>query len=333
VLGPRGVAVAVAVTPERVLDASPAAGWELVRRESGLGWHPGEPVPDELRFMQAAWEVAIQRLAALPPHRLATRCAESSGERVDRGAASDPAQPPKPGIGGSATAASLVTAAMYALAGADLRAPASRQRVLAAALEAHRRGQRGRGSGYDVATIVHGGLVVWRPAAGAEPLAWPPALQLVAGFTGSSARTTDQLRRLEERRLSATQRVDAELAELSDEVELLVQALRGGDVRQILQRTRACQSAVARWDRRHELGVVTKAARAMVQIAEAAGAAGRISGAGGGDSVIALHDDPAVMQAVRDGWLAAGYRVLDSMATASGVTERCIDGICKGPIR
>ena len=101
----------------------------------------------------------------------------------------------KLGLGSSAAVAVAVAALLvvppYADRRADLAARvgtgrrAARSRVFAAALAAHRAAQGGRGSGYDVATSVWGGVV--RFTSGRAPAAAPcglrslPALYLVPG--------------------------------------------------------------------------------------------------------------------------------------------------------
>ncbi|MCY4485199.1 MAG: hypothetical protein OXC12_20200 [Spirochaetaceae bacterium] len=144
----------------------------------------------------------------------------------------------KLGLGSSAAVAVAVAALLVTGRHRDARALApdatasdagrddARRRVLAAALAAHRAAQGGRGSGYDVATSVWGGVVrfaggpapvvtPWRPRAlpnlylvqGADPLATPGAVARYEEWRerepGPAARFRERSRALVEQFLAA----------------------------------------------------------------------------------------------------------------------------------
>jgi phosphomevalonate kinase len=308
VLGPGGAALAVAVSGGVEADVMPSEAWELARVE-GPTWRRGE-VPEELRFAHAAWS---QARGALVPHRVLTRAcgAASSGVR-------------KPGVGGSASAAVAVTAALHGLAGRDLRASATRAAVLGDALAAHRAAQHGRGSGYDVATATVGGLVLWRPASGeAAVVDWPDGLQIVAGYSGRSAPTSAQLASVEAR---AGRALGEDLRRLAAPVDELIDAARGRNLGRVLAGVRRCQRALAAWDSLRQLGIVTAEVAALIALAERCGAAAKVSGAGGGDSVIALADDETLIAAVQRAWRRAGFEPLDVELDHEGVRELTAHG-------
>lgn len=298
VLGPGGQALAMAVEPRLAVDATPGERWELSRGDGSAHWSAGEAVPAELRFMHAAVEVLRSEIADLGPQRLVSRGPDGTGTG-DR----------KPGVGGSASATVATVGAILAAAGEDLD-PA---RVTRLALQAHAAAQGGRGSGYDVATIAHGGLVHWRPA---RRLAWPPGLRVLAGYTGRSASTTGLLKRLEGREQADPEREARRLIALGAPVGRLAQAFESGVVEAVLDAVGACQRALEEWD---EIGVITPAVADMVDLARAAGAVGRVSGAGGGDSVLAFAPDRVALDRVRAAWSERGYRPLPLWISAGGV--------------
>lgn len=306
VLGPGGVALALAVAPGIDAAVEPAARWELRRQGSPVRWLEGEaPVPGPLAYAHGALQAALRRLGPLAPHRIETRLPTALGQ--------DPVR--KPGVGGSASATAVVAAAVHAL-GPGLQPGA----VLETALEAHRAVQGG-GSGYDVATVVHGGLACWdRERATLEPLPWPAALGFIAGYSGRSARTRRQLARLEQVRARFVDSITAELAALDREVRGLVAALRRGDPDEIVERVRGSHRALVRWDRRRGLGILTPAVEQMIQIAEERGAAAKVSGAGAGDSVIALGA-PDSLGAVATAWRVAGFEPLPVTLAEWGARE------------
>lgn len=313
VLGPGGVALALAIEPGIDAVVEPSGRWELGRHgvspDGPVRWVEGEAaVPGPLAYAHGALQTALRRLGPLAPHRIETRLPTALGH--------DPAR--KPGVGGSASATAVVAAAVHAIGGVD---PAlERDAVLDAALQAHHEVQGG-GSGYDVATVVHGGLACWdRERAALEPLPWPAALGFIAGYSGRSARTRRQLAKLERVRTRYVDSVTAELTLLNREVHGLVAALRRGDPKEILERVRGSHRALARWDHRRGLGILTPAVERMIQIAEESGAAAKVSGAGAGDSVIALGA-PDSLEAAAAAWRASGFEPLPVDLAAHGVRE------------
>lgn len=300
VLAPGGLALCVAVAPGLRLEAIPATRWELARAE-GATWSEGLEVPDALRFAHAAWEETVAEVE-VPPHRLAVTTPA-------------PATRGKPGLGGSASVAALVTAALHALAGSAITV--ERDLILARALTAHRRAQRGRGSGYDVATAVLGGLVRWERGA-ASRLRWPAGLALAAGYSGRSASTERMLDRLA---AIDARELEGELAALGEPVRSFATALEREDLATLLAAARECQRALTAWDRARALGIVAPELARMIALAEELGVAAKISGAGAGDSVIALADDPERLAALAIAWQTAGFAPLELVRDELGVRE------------
>ncbi len=309
VLGPGGEALAIAVDPGLEVVATPASRWQLLRQESGLEWTEGQPAPHELSFACAALTAARELLLGpLPPHRLTLRILGEMGTGRS-----------KPGVGGSASVSVLVAVAVHALAGVDL--PACLDTVLKLALNSHRAIQQGMGSGYDVATVTHGGVVRWQPPFTAQRLTWPGTLQVVAGYSGQSASTSQFLGRLKSVEQQEPERAAAELRALGRPVKGLTRAFVDADVPAILAAVRECQQALGSWAGRLHLGVITAAVSRMIEQAELLGAAAKVSGAGGGDSVIALSEDPEILARVARAWREDGFQPLALTLARQGARE------------
>lgn len=315
VLGPSGEALAIAVAPGLEVTATPAPEWSLERADVGVRWELGDgPVPPELRFAGAALKATLRAVGPTSPHRLSTRVLGGTGTGDH-----------KPGIGGSASACVGVVAAVSAAAGASVR-PGD---LLPIALDAHLGAQDGRGSGYDVATIAHGGLVHWRPTrlAGvgsvlegeARRLDWPDGLAVISGYTGRSASTGGFIAKLTA--LAEGDRVGAarDLAAIGAPVGRVIDAFVAGSVPDILAGLSACNTALAEWDSRRSLSIVTPEVDAMIALARAAGAVAKVSGAGGGDSVLAFAADPAMLGQVAQDWSRAGFVPLPFVRDSRGV--------------
>jgi len=130
------------------------------------------------------------------------------------------------------------------------------------------------------------------------------------GYSGKSACTTRQLQKLQRLRQGDPARTRAELLQLGAAAAALIQAFEAAEPGAILAQTRTCHRALRTWDGQHRLGIVTRAIQRMVALADEAGAAGKISGAGAGDSVIALGARQA-LQATATAWREAGVMALE----------------------
>lgn len=146
-----------------------------------------------------------------------------------------------------------------------------------------------------------------------EPLPAPTAARLCIGWTGSPA-STDRL--VGDVRRTHIGSDDAFIAASRSAVDDLVAALRGGDEAGAVAAIRRGRALLRGLGDSHGIAIETDALRTLADIAEANGAAGKASGAGGGDCGIALV--PAAdgragerVAAIHDGWRAAGIRPLD----------------------
>ncbi|MCB9729224.1 MAG: hypothetical protein H6744_19245 [Deltaproteobacteria bacterium] len=216
--------------------------------------------------------------------------------------------PDKPGLGASAA---LTVAVMGALREAMGAGPLE----LHDAIAAHRSLQDGLGSGYDVATALHGGLVRFDPADGrALTLAWPAGLHAVVLSTGRGASTTAMLKRLDAARRRDPAGVGRQLGAHARASRALVAAFESGDAHAVLRAAAAAEQSLDTLDRSAGVGIASGGQAELRRAIEAAGAVARTSGAGGGDSTWALALDEAVAERAAQragqlgyGRLAAGF--------------------------
>jgi phosphomevalonate kinase len=318
VLGPVGVAVAVAIDSGVALIAEPTDQWELRRLDCDVAWREGQPVPDELRFVHHAWQLGVhQAKGELSPHRFATR---PGG--IIRGTGKK-----KPGIGGSASATVATLTAIDAISPAPHGLNQDAQRV-ENGRQCHRTAQAELGSGYDIATIVYGGALVWRRLEpgwnapyGGEQLSWPQEWLLLAGYTGRSASTTHLVASMFASRDSGRDTLADDLAHLGQPVTAVVQALRERRLDQMALALVDCHERLVHFDRSRRLSIVTPEISGMLASASKCGAAAKISGAGGGDSVIALCRDLDQTQRLAHAWRAEGFEPFPVTVTDRGAHE------------
>jgi mevalonate kinase len=172
---------------------------------------------------------------------------------------------------------------------------------------------QGVGSGFDVAAAVYGGTLYFADGGQTiEPLD-SGDLPLVVGYSGVKADTATLVRGVAARRAAAPQAIDR----LFDESTVLVEAgrpaLQAGDFVTLGRLFDQAQELLVR------LGVSTPRLEALIAAAREAGAWGaKLSGAGGGDCLIALVS-AARRQAVEAAIVAAGGEMLSVRPGEPGV--------------
>lgn len=199
---------------------------------------------------------------------------------VDTEEFADAATGLKLGLGSSAAVAVALTAALQSYC-----AVASDTEKLAMA--AHDRFQGGQGSGVDVATSLHGGVIVYRRA-GAESLKldWPEGLHYQYLWSGQAANTAEKLAKLiEHREQDAT---SDSMKRLSDAAENVAAVWSLGDSGQILESFPAYIDALGQFSIDHDLGVFDAGHKELVHLATDMEIVYKPCGAGGGDIGIVL---------------------------------------------
>lgn len=314
VLRPGGLALAFAAGVAIEVDASPARntedGLHLVRRDTGATWDGEAAVPADLRFLLAG-----VRAGGLTAGSIAAWAPQETGI----GEA-------KQGLGGSAAAVVAGLLVAHRLRGL----PIDRDRFVSAAVVAHAAEQGGRGSGYDVATIALGGATLWRVdetqgaavvRGHATALSLHPGLEIMTGFTGNSASTTQLVGRALGA-LTLAER-DAALEALGRPVAPLVAALSAGDPTAMRLAADDANDALRRFDRLTNTGILTESIESLLATAKGL-APCRVSGAGGGDSVIAFDVVPGSLTALETRWRAAGFSTRRyAIATNGAIAEGC----------
>jgi len=229
------------------------------------------------------------------------------------------AGPHKPGLGGSSA---VCVAAVHALAAWSGRpVPA-----LADVIAAHRRAQGGVGSGYDVATAMSGGALVYSSSsftAGPpliESAVWPAGLHAAVFYSGRSASTRVQLERVSAWRREDPESYEACIEPLAAETVDFIRVFRTGDVARILRHAAQLQEELAFFDRVGDIGVIPPGPLQLAGVIEDAGAVARTSGAGGGDCMWALSDDPACLERAAVGAAELGFDRLDLTLMGPGAT-------------
>jgi phosphomevalonate kinase len=267
-------------------------GLEIVHAPSGATWRGG-PAPDALRFVARAADLAARFCGGTPRARIVFEDDLAIAGR-------------KLGLGGSAAASVLAVRAVCSASGR----PVTDGEVVALAVAAHWAEQGGAGSGGDVAAAALGGVlevrsrIPWRSPE--EVMAMPPeqiaasrpldivrvrtpaALRLLLADSGAPADTRALVRAVRQLAQSdpAAWRVRAD--EISAACEALRAALETGAAPSALAAVRGGAAAMEALGEAAGVSILTPALARACSLASGAGAAGKPSGAGGGDCAVIL---------------------------------------------
>lgn len=216
-----------------------------------------------------------------------------------------------PATYGFGSSAAVVVATLTALA-ALWNITVDKHALFTLAREVVRRVQ-GVGSGFDVAASIWGGTVYFADDGKiTEPLD-VPQLPILVGYTGVKADTTKLVEEVASKHKQYPDRVDRIMKAIGEYVVQGKKAL----VEREWDRVGKTMNFVQEYLR--DLGVSSEKLESLIKAAHDAGALGaKLSGAGGGDCMIALVTDDtraAVAQAIE----AAGGSVIDVSLGAEGV--------------
>lgn len=227
----------------------------------------------------------------------------------------------KYGLGSSAAGAAAAVGAILDAQGLALDA-ARRPSLLAMAHEGHR-SVAPKGSGVDVAAASLGGFLRFRrngpEIAEAKPIVWPEGLVPALVWTGSPARTSELVQKvdaLKERDPAAHQRAIGGVAEAAVR---FADALARGDIAESIAALDAHGLAMAALGRAADAPIVTEALARAATLARELGGAAKPSGAGGGDIAIALLPNRAAVDELFRRAPALGLTPLDVALGAEGV--------------
>lgn len=179
---------------------------------------------------------------------------------------------------------------------------------------------QGVGSGFDIAAATYGGTLYFKKG-GSEIVSLSKAPPLVIGYSGIKADTPTIVRKVSEKYKQYPQKVERIFTAIGKLVEQGREALENEDWETLGKLMNFNQ------DYLRDLGVSSQKLEDMILAAKQAGAWGaKLSGAGGGDCMIALHPDGvqgklAIIKALQD----AGGTAIDIETGAPGVRVELSD--------
>ncbi|HET7312979.1 hypothetical protein [Salinisphaera sp.] len=220
----------------------------------------------------------------------------------------------KLGLGSSAAVAAALTQALLVRAGID---DVDHARLARLAIAAHRQAQGGTGSGGDVATAVYGGIIGYTQGRPPASLQWPPGLTVVAVVTGTGARTTDLVGRVQTYAGVHPRGFASDIARLAALAENAADDL--GQATCFARLAREYFEALIALDRHAHAGIVSARHHELHAMAARHGAVFKSSGAGGGDVGLLLATPHVNQSALRRDFDAAGAQIIELGFAAPGV--------------
>lgn len=358
VLDPGSPGIVAAIDRYVTCRAEPASEVELVAvglktgtlrgpapgRKGELVLEPGETGAGDFGFAKAALEIGYRYLAELfgeRPRPLKITCDSRAG-LLER----DGGPPVKLGLGTSAASTVSMLGALLLAHGVPIDRATFARAGFRLALLAHEDAQGGLGSGIDVAGSAVGGLVEYTrpdprlrrrlpgresplaavrgpwPGLHVEALPVPLGMRLLVGFTGKSAATTDLVRAVERWRRDRPNDYEPFARRTRRAVQALGQALRHGHAPGVLAAIHTARETLAFLGERAHVAIETPELERLIEVANAADAEAKPSGAGGGDCGIAIAFDAKTAERVVAGWRDAGICPVPVEIARYGLHER-----------
>lgn len=306
-----------------VLAGAPALSMALNRRaivtiaSSGAAHHtviaPGY-IDAELRFRVAA-DGAFDWLDALPApgafalleavwRRTGLAQSPSLAITLDTRGFVDAGSGLKLGIGSSAALAVAMAAAFGELSAAG-------DSPFLIARDAHSAFQNGKGSGVDVATSCHGGVIGFRRSGDYLGIKLPAGLDYRFFWSGTAAKTAQKIARVD------AGHGDPALGAASERVVDLAQS---GSAEEFLAELKHFVDSLTAYDDKRSLGIFAAGHRALVDLARpSSDLIYKPCGAGGGDIGIAMATSSSALRAFADHAATQGFVALDARLEESGV--------------
>ena len=311
------------------------AGGEF--KEGKFEWAHGltDEQKEKLMFCRGAIEAALNYLGEFKPFRIRS-WGEMSQLEVD-------GEMKKIGFGSSAASVVAFVSGILKLHGKDIESREVKDVIYKLSTIAHYFAQGKVGSAFDVAASTYGGVFVYKrfdpkwlagqmeakkpvkeivgqdwPGFEVEELKIPEGFDLLVGWTRGSASTSAMVKQMNgfrEKNPGEYKRLFGRIANL---VRELVPAWKSGDREAILEKLRRNEDCLRELGEKSGVNIESPELRKLSEVANQAGGAGKLSGAGGGDCGIGVCFDSGVAEKIKQGWSQAGLYLVDARVDYSG---------------
>lgn len=249
----------------------------------------------------------------------------------------------KIGFGSSAAAAVATVAALLKFNGIDIGSKKMKDIIYKLSTIAHYFAQGKVGSAFDVAASTYGGATVYKrfdpdflvkelelkPVKEiseeewlgfvAEDLKLPDDFTLLIGWTMESASTSAMVKQMDGFKNSNPEEYKRIYNDIANLVSDLINAWKENDKKKILSLIRKNEEYLQELGQKSGVNIETDELKKLSELANKAGAAGKLSGAGGGDCGIAVCFDKDTAEKIKTLWQESGLYLVDADIDYDGV--------------
>ncbi len=249
----------------------------------------------------------------------------------------------KVGFGSSAAAVVAIIKGILKLHGRDIESPEGKEKTYKLGCIAHYFGQGKVGSAFDVAASTYGGAIVYRrfdpewlvkeiesgkpvkeiveskwAAFEATPIKLPEDFILCVGFVGYSASTKVLVVKMRDFKASNEACYNEIYSGIKKVVEQMIEAIKQSNSENIMRLIKENRVLLKQLAEESGNNLETRELTALIEAADAAGAAAKFSGAGAGDCGIAICFNNETAEKVKNVWKEKGIYSIDV-----NVSRRC----------
>lgn len=303
-----------------------------------LNW--SRPLTDkeksDLIFIKGAIETALQYLSSHKKFKIKSYGGDIQMEING--------QKKKIGFGSSAAAVVATVSGLLASHGHDIKTRQVKDTVYKLSTIAHFFAQGKVGSAFDVAASTYGGVFVYKrfdpkwlteklskgetvksvteqpwPGFEAELLTIPNDFSLLVGWTKGSASTSAMVKQMDSFKTENPQKYKKCYDNIANLVRQLIPEWKKFNKEKIVELLRKNQENLRELGQLSGVNIETPELKKMAEIANNLGAAGKLSGAGGGDCGIAVCFDKETGGKIIEGWQKQGICPIDTKLDKDGV--------------
>lgn len=250
----------------------------------------------------------------------------------------------KVGFGSSAAVVAATVAAVMAFHGEDISSLETKQKIYKLGCIAHYLAQGKVGSSFDVAASTFGKALVYQkpdtnwlveqlasnmpinqlvesewPYLKTEPIELPENFNLSVGFVGYSASTKELVLKLKDYKTEKKEEYQKIVEDIKATTEKMIDALKSSNQDEVLKLVRQNRVLLKDFSEKSNNNLETKELALLADLADKVNAAGKFSGAGGGDCGIAISFDSETKQKVEDAWKENNIYPIDAGVSDQGV--------------
>lgn len=250
----------------------------------------------------------------------------------------------KVGFGSSAASVVATIAGVLALNGEDISQRGVKDKIYKLSATAHYFVQGKVGSAFDVAASTYGGIFVYKrfdpkwllgkleggedlkdvidqewSSFEVEELEIPEGFNLSIGWTKESASTSAMVKQLNEWAKTNQDEYKRLFDQIAGLVKEIISAWKEKNTDKVLELLRKNEDLLRELGEKSGVNIETPDLKKLSEIANSNGAAGKLSGAGGGDCGIAISFNNEVAEKVKTEWQNSGLYIIDATVDYNGV--------------